>query len=56
MEKVTRVDEFTAKGRTSHCYRIMYRAMDRTLTNGEVDALQGKVREESQAQLGVTLR
>lgn len=46
VESVARVDAFThpKTGRTSHCYRIMYRHMDKSLTNEEVDALQARVR------------
>jgi hypothetical protein len=35
VESVELIDQFTnpKKGKTSHCYRINYRAMDRSLTN-----------------------
>lgn len=30
---------------TSKCYRVQYRAMDRNVTNEEIDVIQEKVRE-----------
>jgi hypothetical protein len=47
---------YKGQGRTSHCYRVVYRAMDRSLTNDEVDALQQLVRRQTARQLGVALR
>ena len=57
-ESATCIDTFThpKTGRTSHCFRINYRSMDRSLTNQEVDALQEQLREAAVAQLGVELR
>jgi|Transcript_15024 phenylalanyl-tRNA synthetase alpha chain len=57
VEKIDCVDEFTnpKTNRTSKCYRITYRSMDRSLTDDEVNALQDNLREESEA-LGCEVR
>ena len=46
VEEVVLVDEFThpKTKKTSNCYRITYRSMDRSLTNNEIDRLQEKLR------------
>lgn len=58
VEEVVLTDEFThpKTGKTSNCFRINYRSMDRSLTNEEVNALQEKVREALPEKLGVELR
>lgn len=58
VEKLELIDSFVhpKTNKTSHCYRITYRSMDRSLTNEEVDGLQGSVREFAARDLGVTLR
>ena len=57
VESVTRIDRFLhpKTGRTSLCYRVNYRAPDRTLTNEEVNSVMEKVRQ-SVKDLGVELR
>lgn len=52
VENVELIDDFThpRTGRRSNCFRVIYRAMDRSLTNEEVDQLQ--VRPRSQGGLG----
>ena len=46
VEQVKLIDEFThpKTGRTSHCYRIAYRSMERSLTDEEINELQDAVR------------
>ena len=58
VEQLALIDSFVhpMTGRTSHCYRISYRSMDRSLTNEEIDALQEQVRDLTQQKLGVELR
>ncbi|KAL7549047.1 hypothetical protein ACHAWF_012314 [Thalassiosira exigua] len=57
VERMEMIDEFTnpKKGKTSKCYRITYRSMDRSLTNEEIDALQDELREKAEG-LGVEVR
>lgn len=58
VETVELIDEFEhpKKKRTSHCYRIAYRSMDRSLTNDEIDSIQEKIRESVVDRLQVELR
>ena len=58
VEEVKLIDEFTnpKKGKTSHCYRIVYRSMERSLTDEEINDLQEKVRKEAVETLKVELR
>ncbi|XP_026431320.1 phenylalanine--tRNA ligase, chloroplastic/mitochondrial-like [Papaver somniferum] len=56
-EEVQLIDNFTnKKGMTSHCYRIAYRSMERSLTDEEINQLQFNVREEVESKLKVVLR
>jgi phenylalanyl-tRNA synthetase alpha chain len=47
VEQVEKIDSFVhpKSQRTSLCYRVMYRSMDRSVTNEEVNALQEQIRE-----------
>uniref|UniRef100_A0A6M2FB18 phenylalanine--tRNA ligase n=1 Tax=Populus davidiana TaxID=266767 RepID=A0A6M2FB18_9ROSI len=57
VEEVSLIDNFTnKKGMTSHCYRIAYRSMERSLTDEEINGLQMSVREQVQSKLNVVLR
>ncbi|KAJ9557486.1 hypothetical protein OSB04_012100 [Centaurea solstitialis] len=56
-EEVQLIDNFTnKKGMTSHCYRITYRSMERSLTDDEINDLQWNVRDKVQSQLNVVMR
>ena len=57
VEDVKLVDEYEDKkrGRVSHCYRLMFRSMERNLLNEEIDVLQFALRDELAAR-GFDLR
>mmetsp|Transcript_9819 Transcript_9819/g.15095 ORF Transcript_9819/g.15095 Transcript_9819/m.15095 type:complete len:447 (+) Transcript_9819:98-1438(+) len=58
VENMELIDTFVhpKTNRTSNCFRIIYRSMDRSLTNEEIDALQEQVRDLAVEKLGVELR
>lgn len=57
VESVRLVDEYQRGGSGhSQCYRIVYRSMERTLTDEEVNTLQASLRERIVAELQVDLR
>ncbi|KAI0479223.1 phenylalanyl-tRNA synthetase mitochondrial precursor [Xylariaceae sp. FL0804] len=58
VEDVRLLDEFThpRTGRKSVCYRIVYRSLERTLTNVETNDFHSKVAEELVSKFGVELR
>lgn len=58
VESVELIDNFTnpKKQKTSNCYRIAYRSMDRSLTDEEINGLQDSVRSSLTDDLKVELR
>lgn len=56
IESISLIDQFDKKGRTSHCYRIVYRATDRTLSNVEVDKIQKAIKNRVIKELQVEVR
>jgi phenylalanyl-tRNA synthetase alpha chain len=58
VEEVKLIDAFThpKKNRTSHCYRIAYRSMERSLTDEEINALQDQTRKALSENMRVELR
>lgn len=58
VESVTLIDDFThpKTQRRSHCYRIVYRHMERTLTQAEVNSIHGQIEEAATKQLNVHIR
>ena len=58
VEKVELIDEFCQPQtkKTSRCYRITYRSMDRNVTNEEINTIQSRVRDVAEEKLRVELR
>jgi phenylalanyl-tRNA synthetase alpha chain len=58
VEEVKLIDDFThpKTGKTSNCYRIAYRSMERSLTDEEINSLQEEVRNQVSSKLNVELR
>ncbi|KAJ1726540.1 phenylalanyl-tRNA synthetase alpha subunit, mitochondrial [Coemansia biformis] len=58
VESVRRIDSFAhpKTGKISQCFRITYCSMDRNVTNGEINAIQERVRSDMVGRLGVSLR
>ncbi|KAK5648249.1 hypothetical protein RI129_003141 [Pyrocoelia pectoralis] len=58
VEQVLLVDQFThpKSGKKSLCYRIIYRHMERTLTNAEVNEVHQLIECAASDQFGVTIR
>jgi phenylalanyl-tRNA synthetase alpha chain len=56
IESIKQIDEFEIKGRTSHCYRVMYRSMDGTLRNSEVNKIQKTIVTRLISELEVEIR
>lgn len=56
-EDVKLIDDFTNKdGKRSHCYRVNFRSMERSLTNIEVNDLQSKIRNNIKENLKLELK
>ena len=58
VEEVKLIDDFThpKTGKTSNCFRIAYRSMERSLTDDEINSLQEEVRAQVAGKLKVELR
>ncbi|KAH9484261.1 Phenylalanine--tRNA ligase, mitochondrial [Psilocybe cubensis] len=58
VEDVKRIDQFVhpKTNRTSLCYRINYRSMDRSLSNEEINHVQSQVVARLKEQFGVEIR
>ena len=58
IEQVQLVDQFTSNkdNKTSHCYRIVYRSMERTLSQQEVNQMHKKIEKLAEEKLNVEIR
>ena len=58
IEEVKLIDEYTNKktSRTSHCYRITYRHINKSLSQKEIESLHNEIRNQAALRLNVELR
>ncbi|EPX71817.1 phenylalanyl-tRNA synthetase [Schizosaccharomyces octosporus yFS286] len=57
VESVDLIDQYTTKaGKTSLCYRVNYRSMEKSLKNEDVDLLQDNLRKAIASSLNIQLR
>jgi phenylalanyl-tRNA synthetase alpha chain len=56
VERVECVDRFARDGRTSLCFRVTFRSMERSLTHAEINELYHELRARLARHLPVTLR
>ena len=56
IESINLIDEFHQKGRLSQCYRIMYRSMDGTLKNSDVNKIHKSLCQRLVKELRVEIR
>jgi phenylalanyl-tRNA synthetase alpha chain len=58
VEQVKLIDEFenTKKKKKSHCYKIVYRSPDKTMTTEEANAVHKRIEAKAVELLGVTIR
>lgn len=56
VEDVKNIDTFTKGDKTLLCFRIVYRSMDRTLTNEEINEVQEKIRKMAVKNLNIEIR
>ncbi|CAG5129807.1 unnamed protein product [Candidula unifasciata] len=58
VEQVTLIDEFVhpKTGRGSHCYRLVYRHMEKALTQEEVNSIHQQIEASAAEQLDVQIR
>ncbi len=56
VENVNCVDTFTKDGKTSKCYRILFRHMDKSLSNEEINFYQDEIRNKIKQNLNLELR
>lgn len=56
IESIDLVDDFEVKGRNSQCYRVMYRSMDTTLKNADVNRVQKAIVARLKSELELEIR
>ncbi len=58
VEQVRLIDDFyhAKKGQRSHCYRIVYRSMERQLTQAEANQIHDRIEKEATRRFGVQVR